>query len=422
MRYGSTLDSCNDYKAAGVNISLGTDSFPPDLIRGIDAGVQLAKILAGRNDAGDLTGYVDAATLGGARALGRNDLGRLQPGAQADMVAFSLDDIRDGVHDDPLRTLTLNGSARQAILSVVAGRTIMADGLIEGVDPDYWRTRGQELFDKMRAGYTQRDTPEAACGRAVSTRVCSVGALTGAVRRTRLGAGMKGSSTVAEAGPENGNVRDDEARAEYVYQLVLEGIVSGSFAQGSRLRERELSDMYSVSRIPVREAIQRLEQDGFVATFPRRGAVVRQLTLTDVNELFDVRLCLETFAAREAAARVAEGGDGGRLGELMEASKAAIDEDRTDDVVLISAELHAEIVRLSGNRLLMESVKPLFGRMRWIFGLAHNRSNELQREEHTQLCNAILNGRPELAYSLAYSHIELGREPVLAGLAETLEP
>ena len=106
----------------------------------------------------------------------------------------------------------------------------------------------------------------------------------------------------------------------------------------------------------------------------------------------------------------------------MEASRVAIDENRTDDVALISAELHAEIVRLSGNRLLVASVKPLFGRMRWIFGLAHNRSNELQREEHTQLVSAILSGRPELAYSLAYSHIELGREPVLAGLAETLEP
>jgi cytosine/adenosine deaminase-related metal-dependent hydrolase len=158
MRYGSTLDSFDAYKAAGVNISLGTDSFPPDLIRGIDAGVQLAKILAGRNDAGDLAGYVDAATLGGARALGRDDLGRLEPGAQADLVAFPLDDIRDGVHDDPLRTLTLNGSARQAILSVVAGRTIMANGNIDGVDLDYWRARAQELFVKMRAGYTERDT------------------------------------------------------------------------------------------------------------------------------------------------------------------------------------------------------------------------------------------------------------------------
>lgn len=235
-------------------------------------------------------------------------------------------------------------------------------------------------------------------------------------------AGMKGSLTVAEAMPETGNGRDDEARAEHVYQLVLEGIVTGTFAQGGRLRERELSEMYGVSRIPVREAIQRLEKDGFVATFPRRGAVVRQLTLTDVNELFDVRLCLETFAARMAATRVAEGHSSGRLEELMEASNAAIDEDRADDVALISAELHAEIVRLSGNRLLIESVQPLFGRMRWIFGLAHNRSNELQRDEHKELCNAILKGRPDLAYSLAYTHIELGREPVLAGLAETLEP
>ncbi|MFK0004302.1 chlorohydrolase family protein [Paenarthrobacter sp. NPDC090522] len=157
MRYGSTLDSFNAYKEAGINISLGTDSFPPDLIRGIDAGVQLSKILAGRNDAGDLAGYVDAATLGGARALGRPDLGRLEAGAQADMVAFSLDDIRDGVHDDPFRTLTLNGTARQAVLSVVAGRTIMADGQIAGVDLDFWRGKAQVLFTKMREAYTSRD-------------------------------------------------------------------------------------------------------------------------------------------------------------------------------------------------------------------------------------------------------------------------
>src|SRR5438067_1889244 len=77
--------------------------------------------------------------------------------------------------------------------------------------------------------------------------------------------------------PETLNGRDEEARAEQVYQLVLEGIVAGKYEQGKRLRERELSEVYNVSRIPVREAIQRLEQDGFVETFPRRGAVVRQL-------------------------------------------------------------------------------------------------------------------------------------------------
>ncbi|MGF6833092.1 8-oxoguanine deaminase [Paenarthrobacter sp. TE4293] len=157
MRYGSTLDSFTAYKEAGINISLGTDSFPPDLIRGMDAGVQLAKILAGSNDAGDVAGYFDAATLGGAQALRRPDLGRLEPGATADLVAFSLGDIRDGVHEDPLRTLLLNGTARQAVLSVVAGRTIMTEGRIAGVDLEYWRSRGQELFETMRRAYTARD-------------------------------------------------------------------------------------------------------------------------------------------------------------------------------------------------------------------------------------------------------------------------
>ncbi len=214
----------------------------------------------------------------------------------------------------------------------------------------------------------------------------------------------------------------DEARAELVYQLVLEGIVTGRFEQGMRLRERDLSEKYQVSRIPVREAIQRLDQDGFVATFPRRGAVVRRLTLADVNDLFDFRLCLESFAARAAASGVAAGGSAGRLPELLDASSSAIDEARPQDVVLLSSEIHSEIVRLSGNRLLIETMKPLFGRMRWIFGLAHNRSNELQQEEHVALCNAIVGGRPDLAYAVAYAHIEMGREPVLAQLAETLEP
>ena len=149
MRYGSTLDSFDAYKAAGINISLGTDSFPPDLIRGIDAGVQLAKILAGTNDAGDVAGYFDAATLGGAHALRRPDLGRLEPGAQADLVAFSLGDFRDGVHDDPLRTLLLNGTARQAVLSVVAG----TDHHGRRCD----RRRGPGLLARQGAGTLRQD-------------------------------------------------------------------------------------------------------------------------------------------------------------------------------------------------------------------------------------------------------------------------
>lgn len=156
-RYGSELETFQRYRDAGVNIALGTDSFPPDLIRGIDTGVSVAKVQNGSLAAGDLAGYVDAVTLGGARALHRPDLGRIAVGAQADLTAFRLDDVRMGAVDDPLRTLVLNGTARDACLTMVAGRVVMRDGKIDGIDLDAIRDDTQILFGRMRNAYTGRD-------------------------------------------------------------------------------------------------------------------------------------------------------------------------------------------------------------------------------------------------------------------------
>ncbi|MEV3858874.1 chlorohydrolase family protein [Streptomyces sp. NPDC050095] len=157
LRYGDVLHSFGTYRRAGINLALGTDSFPPDLIRGMDLGVHLAKVVDGRADAAPAEEYVEAATLGGARALGRPDLGRLAPGARADLVAFRLDDLRDGVLDDPVRTLLLNGTARNATHSVVNGRPVLIDGRLPGVDTETLRGRAQDLFAKMRAAYGERD-------------------------------------------------------------------------------------------------------------------------------------------------------------------------------------------------------------------------------------------------------------------------
>ncbi|WP_431907575.1 amidohydrolase family protein [Amycolatopsis thermoflava] len=133
-RYGSALESFGRYRAAGINLTLGTDSFPPDLVRGMDYGVNLAKILDRRLNAASPADYLRAATTGAAQALGRDDLGRLAPAAQADLVAFPLDDYCDGVADDPVRTLLYNRNARHPRLTMVAGRTVVRDGELIRVD------------------------------------------------------------------------------------------------------------------------------------------------------------------------------------------------------------------------------------------------------------------------------------------------
>lgn len=157
FHYSDILKSFDAFAAAGVNMCLGTDSFPPDLIKGIDVGTHLARIAEGRRDAGAVSAFFDAATLGGATALGRDDLGRLCPGAQADIMVASLGDFRDGVVEDPLRTLILNGSARNVTDTYVAGRPVVVDGSLLGIELDELRAEGQRLFGQMVEAYGERD-------------------------------------------------------------------------------------------------------------------------------------------------------------------------------------------------------------------------------------------------------------------------
>lgn len=157
FRYQKQLVSFDRFREAGINLCLGTDSFPPDLVRGMDAGMHLARMVEGRPDAGALADYFNAATLGGAQALGRADLGRLAPGMQADITVVSLGHFGDGVVEDPLRTLVLNGTARQVTDTFVAGRPVVVGGALPGIDLDVLRVEAQRLFDRMRAAYTGRD-------------------------------------------------------------------------------------------------------------------------------------------------------------------------------------------------------------------------------------------------------------------------
>lgn len=203
-------------------------------------------------------------------------------------------------------------------------------------------------------------------------------------------------------------------------QMIRAKILSGEYRPGARLRERELSETLGVSRIPVREALVRLAADGLVEVSPRRGAAVRSLTLVDVNELFDLRLSLEVFAARRAAEVVAAGGGGPELQMLMDEAESATLRNDPYGIPAANTALHAEIVAMTGNRLLRTSLQPSLGMMQWVFTLTADRDPRVQCAEHQDICHAIYAGKPDLAGVLAYAHIEMGRDPSLQSLADVL--
>ncbi|MBD3942058.1 GntR family transcriptional regulator [Microbacterium sp. NEAU-LLC] len=226
---------------------------------------------------------------------------------------------------------------------------------------------------------------------------------------------------IAPAGPEEGG-EGAEALADSVYGALLRDIVGDELRPGTWLKERELSERYGVSRVPVRQALHRLESEGFVRASPRRGAVVSPVTTADIDELFDARLCIEPFAARQAALRVAAGGSAARLADVLAASEASFAEGDDRDGITLNLRFHAEVLELSGNSLLARSLQPMLGRMEWIFRRTSHAGEPDQLREHRALHDAIAAGNADLAAAIAYAHIERGRVPALEALGPLPTP
>src|SRR4051794_39474734 len=134
-RHGDVMDSFGRYRDMGVNIGLGTDTFPPDLITNMHVGIMVTRLVekSMRTSAAD---YYTAATIGGANVLGRSDLGRLMPGALADITIFDLDGFHLGQFIDPIQTMVLSGSGCDFKTVIVDGRVVVRDRQIDGVDFD----------------------------------------------------------------------------------------------------------------------------------------------------------------------------------------------------------------------------------------------------------------------------------------------
>jgi 8-oxoguanine deaminase len=157
IRHGHVLESFDRYRSAGVRVALGTDTFPPDMIRVMDLGSNLNKHADADQSAGAAADLYRAATVGGAEALGRDDLGRLAPGAKADVVVVDLSQLRTGPIDDPIRTLLYNANGANVRDVIVDGRTVVKNGQIPSLDAEEMRRRGQAWFEKMKAHYAERD-------------------------------------------------------------------------------------------------------------------------------------------------------------------------------------------------------------------------------------------------------------------------
>lgn len=155
-RGGSILRSFSDCRKRGINIAMGTDTTPPDMLMNLMVGLITGRVADGAPDQLRTADLFDAATLGGARALGRTDIGHLSPGARADVAVFDLDDAIMAPSVDPITTIVTGGSGKITRAVFVDGRLSMLNRRLAGFDMDKARSQAQAQYDGLIAKYPER--------------------------------------------------------------------------------------------------------------------------------------------------------------------------------------------------------------------------------------------------------------------------
>jgi len=227
--------------------------------------------------------------------------------------------------------------------------------------------------------------------------------------------GARSSTRLAKKGsdstPSRALARPAPLR-EAVYEALIEMIVSRELQPGQHLVENDLAATLGVSRQPVREALLRLETEGWVDLRPAQGAFVHLPTPDDVVHLLSVRTLLEVESARLAAKHVTPE-HVERFREIQRQGEAAIEADDARALVAANADLHAFIVSISGNTVLASMIASVERRVRWYFTpLARKRKGHTW-VEHGEIIEAIISRNGRRAQYLMRRHSDQTRRGYL---------
>ncbi|MGW0546122.1 GntR family transcriptional regulator [Streptomyces altiplanensis] len=192
---------------------------------------------------------------------------------------------------------------------------------------------------------------------------------------------------------------------ERVYEALLELITTRALRPGQHLIESELAGHLGVSRQPVREALQRLNTEGWVDLRPAQGAFVHEPTEEEADQLLSVRTLLEAEAARLAAANAGSAGIAA-LEEVCARGEQAVADDDVDLAVSLNAQFHAKVMELAGNAVLSELAAQVGRRVRWYYTPVARQRGRQSWTEHRALIAAISDRDERRATEVMRAHTE----------------
>ncbi len=224
---------------------------------------------------------------------------------------------------------------------------------------------------------------------------------------------------------KRGSVRPDRsALPNEVCDRLRRAIVGGTMLPGERIVEARLARQLGISRAPIREAARLLEREGLIVSHPGRGFIVRQITIRELQEIYDVRACIECFAVRRAV----ESRDERLIDELvgiadrlMRANRAgAFSQQVADDFNFYRA-----IVAGARNNRLLRSYDEIAGELRMTLSLIGTTANTADwrkiAQSHKNLLATIRTGTPDEAEQELRKHIAMAWAETLARVMSAMQ-
>jgi DNA-binding GntR family transcriptional regulator len=193
-------------------------------------------------------------------------------------------------------------------------------------------------------------------------------------------------------------------------------LVSGPLVPGSFLSERQLAKQLGMSNTPVRAALERLEAEGFITISPQQGIVVRELSIREIIDHYELREALETFVIRKLAGRLTAE-QVGRVRANLDDQRRSLDARDFERNVALDAEFHTLFCGFLGNDQIARVMLQLRDKIhRAIVSIAKQDLGRIMESyrEHRGIADAVAAGEAERAAALLVEHLEAGRSSILS--------
>ena len=204
---------------------------------------------------------------------------------------------------------------------------------------------------------------------------------------------------------------------EVVCESLREAIRKGLLKPGERIMELQLAEELGVSRTPVREAIRKLELEGYVVMMPRRGTYVADMSIRDINEIFEIRTALEALSNELAAEHITEE-ELEHLQRLLVIIGGYVKEGSLDKIVETDIEFHDLLYHAARNSRLVGIISNLRDQLTRFRTLSMSYPGRLEEtiEEHRLIVEAIARGDCKAARRAAKRHMENSEKTLMLAM------